>query len=576
MTLGGVRASGDAAVSIGGSAQGPVTTTNIGTQVLGMSSVPLAVAAKDPEAVFTAADIDTFIGREWLATEVDLFIARNSCGYVFVEAEAGLGKTVFAAWLAKKRNYLSHFSTYSGGRSERAALQNLSAQLVMKYALDEHAPGGMLPEWAQTPSGFESLLGMAARRARGQGCPLVLVVDGLDEAQPDADGLPFGLPSLLPSSVYVIGTFRTGSSPMRPNAPSVTLRIGKEDQRNRRDIREFLVEAASEEVLAARLAEYGMEQSEFIDLLADRCDGVWVYLRYVLHELRLGLRHPDELTSLPSGLRDYYADQIRRWRDDPAWDTVLLPLVDTLGVAREPLSAEALARLAGKHDPVAVRRWCDFTLRPMLTTSRALTVGRQLRYEIYHASFREVLKALHNDETAMPIYEQPHMLAALDDELSEATIIAHARIADTYLAYFGGLDTGLRALGENPAMAGIDGGYPLRHLARHLLSACRAADLHRLLAAEHSTTDHGTTNVWFAAHDHADCVLSYLNDLAQARHDSAVSTDEALAYRQPAASGHGNSLRADGSKHRWPHLQRFHRSAWTIDSHQSLVTKPKP
>ena len=136
----------------------------------------------------------------------------------------------------------------------------------------------------------------------------------------------------------------------------------------------------------------------------------------------------------------------------------------------------------------------------------------------------------------MPIYEQPHTLAALDDELGEATMIAHARIADTYLAYFGGLDTGLRDLGENPVMAGIDGGYPLRHLARHLLSACRAADLHRLLAAEHSTNDHGATNVWFAAHDLADCVLSYLSDLAQARHDSAVSTDEALTGRQPATS----------------------------------------
>ena len=86
MTLGGVRASGDASVSIGGSVQGPVSTTNIGTQVIGMSSVPLAVAAKDPEAVFAAASIDTFIGRKWLTTEVDLFMARNSCGYVFVQA----------------------------------------------------------------------------------------------------------------------------------------------------------------------------------------------------------------------------------------------------------------------------------------------------------------------------------------------------------------------------------------------------------------------------------------------------------------------------------------------------------
>ena len=31
--------------------------------------------------------------------------------------------------------------------------------------MDDQAPGGMLPEWAQNPSGFESLLAVAADRA---------------------------------------------------------------------------------------------------------------------------------------------------------------------------------------------------------------------------------------------------------------------------------------------------------------------------------------------------------------------------------------------------------------------------
>ena len=125
-------------------------------------------------------------------------MAANPCGYVFIEAEAGLGKTAFAAWLVKTRGYLSHFSRYAGGRSARVALQNLSAQLITGFGLDEQAPGGMLPEWAQTPGGFESLLGIAAGRAREDGRRLVLVVDGLDEAEPSGEGLPFGLPGLLP------------------------------------------------------------------------------------------------------------------------------------------------------------------------------------------------------------------------------------------------------------------------------------------------------------------------------------------------------------------------------------------
>ena len=250
-----VSARGNASVSIGGDANAPVTTTYVGTQVLSMSSVPLSSAVKDPRSVFTAVGIDTFTGREWLAEEVDGFIAGNPCGYVFVEAEAGLGKTAFAAWLVKARGYLSHFSRYSDGGSVRVALANLSAQLIMDFGLDDRAPGGMLPEWAQTPSGFESLLAVAADRAKGYGRPVVLVVDGLDEADAPGHGLPLGLPSLLPDGVYVIGTYRTGRSPRRPDAPVATLRIGKDDQRNQRDIFAYLAKAAGEEVLAARLAD---------------------------------------------------------------------------------------------------------------------------------------------------------------------------------------------------------------------------------------------------------------------------------------------------------------------------------
>ena len=163
------------------------------------------------------------------------------------------------------------------------------------------------------PGGFESVLGMAATRAREAGRRLVLVVDGLDEAEPSQDGLAFGLPALLPDGVYVVGTYRTGHSPGRPDAPAVTVRISKV-------IRETsAISAASsqgrrEEILAAQLGETGMDPADFIDVLAERCEGVWVYLRYVLQEVRIGLRSPDAIGDMPSGLRDYYADQIRRWQ----------------------------------------------------------------------------------------------------------------------------------------------------------------------------------------------------------------------------------------------------------------------
>jgi hypothetical protein len=255
-----------------------------------------------------------------------------------------------------------------------------------------------------------------------------------------------------------------------------------------------------------------------------------------LQEVRLGLRQPGAVNELPSGLWDYYADQIRGWRRDPAWDESLLPLLATLGIVGEPLSAAALARLTGGLDVVAVRRWCDFTFRPLLTAARAAEGGAPLRYEIYHASFREVLKALPSERPEEASGGLSYELEALADELQQATLSGHDRVADSYLAYFGGLDAGLPVLAREPAAAGIDDGYPLRHLARHLHHAGRVAELHRLLAVAHSGSRGGEVNVWFAAHDYADCLASYLEDLERAQNNSAAATDEALAKRQVAAS----------------------------------------
>lgn len=531
-------APGAASVAVTGNVDAPITTNLIdlgGGTLLQMSgsSVRVTAAAKDPKAVLLTVGIDAFSGRKWLLDRVDRFIAGNSCGYVFVEGEAGMGKTAFSAWLVKTRGYLSHFSGYySEGRTTRAALRNLSAQLIISFGLDDQAPGGMLPDWFETPAGFESLLAMAADKLADRTKPLVLVVDGLDEAEPTGDGLPFGLPSALPSRTYVIATYRTGFSPTQPATPAECFPIDKDSQQNRDDIHVFLTKAVSDQPLAKQLAEADLTEARFVSLLVERCGGIWIYLRYVLDELRIGLRRPDELDDLPPGLQKYYANQIRRWQKDPAWDSELLPLVATLGVAEEQLPAASLAWLAGNLDQVTVRQRCNFTLRPLLTVTRSTTSKTPLKYGIYHASFRE---ALSGSWPGDPDNEQADLIA-LADELGQATNTAHIRIADTYLERFGGLNAGLPVLADDPSAASVDDGYPLKHLAPHLLHAGRADDMHRLLTVQHVVSDDRAINVWFTAHDYAGRITSYLDDLSAARASCACVTDQALAHRRPAAA----------------------------------------
>src|SRR5580698_8456791 len=55
----------------------------------------------DPSPLLAHVDQNGFTERRWLVTELEEFITSVPSGYFLLEAEAGLGKTTFAAWLAR-------------------------------------------------------------------------------------------------------------------------------------------------------------------------------------------------------------------------------------------------------------------------------------------------------------------------------------------------------------------------------------------------------------------------------------------------------------------------------------------
>src|SRR5208337_335507 len=145
------------------------------------------------------------------------FIGDRPRGYVIIQAEAGVGKSTLAAHLAGTRPWPCHFTRLPGGRSPAAARKSLAAQLIAAWDLPEWAPEGVLPTASSRPDWFSRLLETAARKRDQQEAdeehrvPIVIVVDGLDEAEQEAAGargLPLGLPESLPEGVYVVATSR--------------------------------------------------------------------------------------------------------------------------------------------------------------------------------------------------------------------------------------------------------------------------------------------------------------------------------------------------------------------------------
>ncbi|MDQ7802720.1 hypothetical protein Q5425_03195 [Amycolatopsis sp. A133] len=497
--------------------------------VFGGSFVRLKDVWLDPAPVFEAVDVDRFVGRTWLLDPVDKFIRNQRRGYILVQAPAGLGKTTFAAWLARTRGWPCHFTRRRNGRSVSTALRNLASQLIAQYQLgDEFAPSGTLPDTAGEPGWFDGLLRFAAAKAQESGQQLVLVIDGLDEAERYDGDLPLGLPTVLPNGVFMVVTSRVGTDLSALRQPWKTLSIDPSDQRNRNDLREFVLATAATEPLATMLPDHQVSAEDLAQLLVRKCGGVWVYLRYVLDELRYGLRDITALDGLPDDLVSYYVESLILPNDGEMWTSVRLPLLATLAAAAEPLPATTLSELAGLADPSLVRTLCDSALRPFLTVVEEL--GQPRRYGIYHASLREFIGGA----------ARTHALErtrARGDELAQATTAAHRRITCHYLTLFGGLDEQLPALKRDPDLANADDGYPRRQLPYHLEHAGEAEDLHRLLVAEHLIEDGRIRNAWFAIHDRAGSLDEYLTALQRARRLAEDYTDaDHGSLRTPSSS----------------------------------------
>lgn len=420
--------------------------------------------AKDPRVVFVDVLAYGFAGRRWLIDDIDRFISAHDRGFVWIEAEAGMGKTAVAAHLAQERKWISHFVRFVKGGTSATALRNLAAQLADRYGL---VP---LPEPVD-PGDFESLLIEAADVAAE---PIVLVIDGADEAEKLDGLLPWGLPRALPTGVFVVGTYRTGSSPGHVDAPSQVLTILAGGERNREDLAQHLRAITRRPEFRNRLGETSISARAFVTALVDRCGGVWVYLRYVLEEVRLGLRRVDDMTTLPAKLGSYYLSHLERWSD-----RVVLA---TLAVAGEPLTVAALATLAGVDDATA-RYWCQNVLRPFLSVTDEVP----RKFTLHHSSFRELL-----------LGTVPADAGDSARSWSEALVIdaaaAHGRICDHYLTEFRSLADDLR-----PAYA--NDGYALRHLSTHLVRANRFDDLDWLLRLERPIDDRVASNVWMSAKD---------------------------------------------------------------------------
>ncbi|MCX3288458.1 hypothetical protein OR263_17395 [Streptomyces sp. NEAU-H22] len=476
-----------------------------------------------PQAYRAYADAltQTYYQHNPLVAEFLRFMGGKDRGYFAVEAEPGMGKSAFAAWVeGRPETDAAHFVQNGAGAGRTAtAVRSLGAQLITTWQLDDLAPDKWLPGGSGEPEWLALVIERSAARRDQQrpGRPIVIVVDALDAVREyPVRELPFGLPRHLPGGVYVVVTARTGRLRNTPADQTHRVTLPPDDPGNLEALDGFLRTCSREDARLARaLDRYGVGEGVFAAQVLERSRGSWVYAHYVLESISENPQTVCSLPDLPGGLDAYYEERALPLclSPDGQPDERRIALLAALGAAAEPVDGPTLCSLAGTDEPSLVDTLMRDGLRPFCTvvTPEDDPDGPP-RYTPHHPSLREYLSG------------------SSDADLRRAARAAHARICDRYLTTWGGLDSGLDALAGDLELADADAGYPVRQMVSHLLEAGREPDVHRLLALSR----HGR-NLWYTAHEQAGGIGAYLRDIELAE-AAAGGLGTRLRYRLIRAS----------------------------------------
>jgi len=336
-------------------------------------------------ALYRRNKTSDFVGREFLFREIAAFTERHSSGYVLIEGDPGFGKTTFLAELvARNPGHPFHFNIRAEGINRiDQFLENVCAQLIVGHDL----PAAQ--DVFQEPKVFHQLLAKAAR-SRGGGT-MFLVVDALDEV--DRSGHPLGnilgLPTVLPEGVFVVtSSRRNGIKPMT-DEPMHHCDIAQDNPDHLADIRAYIAKRCDRDGIAGYRGRHAMREVDFIDLLTEKSQGNFMYLRHVLRAIEAGDYDDFDTASLPTGLTAYYEDHWRRMhgrgREISAEEKVRVLVA--LAIVEEPVDLATLTAFSGLERQGLVGRvleiWNEF-----LYTDRE---NDRKRYRIYHTSFQEFI-----------------------------------------------------------------------------------------------------------------------------------------------------------------------------------------
>jgi hypothetical protein len=338
-----------------------------------------------------------FTGRKFVFEEIASFLHKNPKGYFVLEAEPGVGKSSIMAKLVllMKRRCVTHFNSRSDGIVDaKTFLENACLQLIDGFKLRDKYP--QLPENATANGNFLGrLLGEVSATLGGK--KLIFVVDALDEVdlslQSSGSNVLY-LPDVLPDNVYFIVSKRPESLLLPTTKNDRVFDLMQYDAESLEDTKAYIAKRTSNSALIQDwIASHDFSREQFVGAVAQKSQNNFMYLRYVLNDIENGEYRDVSLEDLPRELTGYYRKhwaQMMGREDDPLLE-MKVKIIYVISKAREAVSRGWIAKSVGETDfkvQQVLKKWDSFL--------RNQQVSGEIRYSIYHNSFREFLA---KDET---------------------------------------------------------------------------------------------------------------------------------------------------------------------------------
>lgn len=256
-------------------------------------------------------------------------------------------------------------------------------------------------------------------------------------------------------------------------------------------MRRYLFAASSRPRIAALLAENSYSSSQFIEILLNKCQGLWLYLKYVLNEIEEGKRMQLDLNRLPLGITRYYLEFFGKWRrghngshyslsGSEDWQSIYLPLLTGFAAVPDLVGIDQLITWLGLSvTESGLRALLHDEWRPYLSVHRR---QGQSTFRLYHSSLRSLARGMIDEDSLNSLNEAEQEMVW---EIRHSFVRSCSRIADFHLGSWGGLADGLpvlrRILEEDSTILVPDLKIGLRNLMMYLVNSQRTDDAFGLL-----------------------------------------------------------------------------------------------